>query len=305
MSWSPSAMPDLTGTAAVVTGANSGIGYHTALELARHGADVTLAVRNAEKGGEAADKMRAELGDRGAGERRGARPASARRPSRRSPSGGRRARPAGQQRGVMAPPRYRDDRGRLRAAVRHQPPRPLRADRAAAAACSAAPARGWSRCRPSPTATARERARRQPARGLRAAAHVRQLQAGQPALRGRAPAAGTEAGTNLVSVASHPGVSHTNLVTSEQGLGAIPGIKQVAPLFMRLAFQSAKAGAEPSLLAATADEPFPYTGPQGFQEWRGRAGSAKRGRLARDEDLAAKLWTTSEELTGVTFAWPT
>ena len=29
MSWSPSAMPDLTGTTAVVTGANSGIGYYT------------------------------------------------------------------------------------------------------------------------------------------------------------------------------------------------------------------------------------------------------------------------------------
>ena len=44
MSWSPSDMPDLTGTTAVVTGANSGIGYYTALELARHGADVVVAV---------------------------------------------------------------------------------------------------------------------------------------------------------------------------------------------------------------------------------------------------------------------
>ena len=115
----------------------------------------------------------------------------------------------------------------------------------------------------------------------------------------------TAAGTPLVSVAAHPGVSHTNLVTSPDGLGAIPGVKYVAPLFLRLAFQSAKRGAEPTLLASTADDPFPYTGPQRLRESRGPAGSAKRSRLARDEDLADKLWTTSEELTGVSFAWPT
>ena len=57
-SWSIADIPSLTGTTAVVTGANSGIGWHTAAELARHGADVTLAVRNAEKWEAAATKMR-------------------------------------------------------------------------------------------------------------------------------------------------------------------------------------------------------------------------------------------------------
>ena len=56
--WSPSDIPSLAGTTAVVTGANSGIGWHTAAELARHGADVTLAVRNLEKGEAAAARMR-------------------------------------------------------------------------------------------------------------------------------------------------------------------------------------------------------------------------------------------------------
>ena len=51
-------MPSLLGTTAVVTGGNSGIGYHTALELARHGATVTLAVRTPEKGEAAAVRIR-------------------------------------------------------------------------------------------------------------------------------------------------------------------------------------------------------------------------------------------------------
>ena len=46
-------VPDLSGKLAIVTGANSGLGYVTTRELARHGAHVTMAVRNATKGEEA------------------------------------------------------------------------------------------------------------------------------------------------------------------------------------------------------------------------------------------------------------
>jgi NAD(P)-dependent dehydrogenase (short-subunit alcohol dehydrogenase family) len=59
--WSARDMPALTGRTAVVTGANSGIGFHTARELAAHGADVTLAVRNATKGTEALERILAEV----------------------------------------------------------------------------------------------------------------------------------------------------------------------------------------------------------------------------------------------------
>ena len=111
------------------------------------------------------------------------------------------------------------------------------------------------------------------------------------------------AGAALSATAAHPGVSSTNLVTSEQGLGSIPGVKQVAPLLMKLVFASPRAAAEATLYAATAAEPGSYTGPQGLRESRGKVGPAKLSRLARDEALAGKLWGLSEDLTGVRYEW--
>jgi NAD(P)-dependent dehydrogenase (short-subunit alcohol dehydrogenase family) len=61
--WRAGDIPDLTGRRAIVTGANSGIGYHTALELARHGAYVLLACRGAERGAAAVRRIRAEVPD--------------------------------------------------------------------------------------------------------------------------------------------------------------------------------------------------------------------------------------------------
>ena len=49
-SWNTEHVPDQTGRAAVVTGANSGLGYHTAKALAGKGARVIMACRNLEKG---------------------------------------------------------------------------------------------------------------------------------------------------------------------------------------------------------------------------------------------------------------
>jgi retinol dehydrogenase-14 len=51
---------DLTGQKAIVTGANSGIGYEISLALARQGAKVTMACRNPTKCGNAAERIRAD-----------------------------------------------------------------------------------------------------------------------------------------------------------------------------------------------------------------------------------------------------
>ncbi|NUR26853.1 MAG: SDR family NAD(P)-dependent oxidoreductase [Catenulispora sp.] len=55
--WTPEEMPDLTGRVAMVTGASSGIGFQTALELARHGARTLLAVRDPDRGQSALERI--------------------------------------------------------------------------------------------------------------------------------------------------------------------------------------------------------------------------------------------------------
>ena len=55
--WTAADIPDQTGRVAVITGANTGLGYETAAALAAHGAHVVLAVRNLDKGKDAISRI--------------------------------------------------------------------------------------------------------------------------------------------------------------------------------------------------------------------------------------------------------
>jgi len=300
-------MPSLIGTTAVVTGANSGIGWHTALELARHGAAVTLAVRTVDKGEQAAARIR-EVLDEAAGSAvvRVARLDLGSLTSVREFAEAWQG-PLGllvNNAGLMTPPRRREteDGFELQFGTNHLGHFAL-TGRLLPALLAAPSARVVT-----VSSIAHHRGRANVLDGNPAEGYSPQATYGNSKLANvlfaqELQRRATVAGVSLTSTAAHPGVSHTGLVTSEQGLGSIPGIKQLAPLFMKVVFQSARAGAEPTLYAAIEAAPGSYTGPQGLRETRGAVGPAKLSRQARDEALAGKLWGLSEELTGVGFDW--
>ena len=63
MSWGVADIPDQSGRAAVVTGANGGLGLATARALAGAGANVVIAARNQERAAEAKERIRAAQSD--------------------------------------------------------------------------------------------------------------------------------------------------------------------------------------------------------------------------------------------------
>ncbi|WP_129139358.1 oxidoreductase [Modicisalibacter coralii] len=108
-------------------------------------------------------------------------------------------------------------------------------------------------------------------------------------------------GWGLLSVAAHPGLSRTALF--EHGVESRALVGSLFRLVMPLISQSAADGARPVLHAATADDvrPGDYFGPAGPGEMRGAAKRARATAAARDPALAERLWGVSCEATGATW----
>ena len=314
----PGDLPDLSGTTAVVTGANSGIGFETARALASHGARVTLACRNVPAAERAAERIRNS--HKGIDFRRvPARSGSARGVDVRvaeldlsSLSSVRRFADAWEgpldllvnNAGVMTPRTWKGtpDGFELQFGTNHLGHFVLTGLLLPALKRATSPrvVTVSSLAHHSGRADVLDRNPPQGYRPERAYGNSKlaNLLFGAE-LHRRALAHGSA----LTSTMAHPGVSATGLMVDREGLGSNPVIRVVAPWVMPALFQSAAAGAKPILYAATGAPPGSYSGPRWLRESRGPVGPARLSILAQDPTLASRLWQVSQDVTGVEYHW--
>lgn len=297
MAWTAADLTDLTGTTAIVTGANNGIGFHTARELASHGADVVLACRNVAAGEEAAAKIsgRTRVEQLDLASQASIADFAARWDGRLDL--------LINNAGVMQPPTYRttEDGHELMFGTNHLGHYALTARLLPALQLSTAP-------RVVTVASIAHHGGDEhvvdgnPAQSYKPGRDYAQSKLANVLFALELHRRTQASGSNLVSVAAHPGVSATHLVASPDGMGANRLIRTFAVPLLPLVFQSAERGADPSLFAATVAEPGSYTGPQRLHESRGPIGPAKLSPYAQDPELAKRLWSRTEELTGLSLA---
>ncbi|MFJ8537651.1 oxidoreductase [Streptomyces sp. NPDC093591] len=109
-------------------------------------------------------------------------------------------------------------------------------------------------------------------------------------------------GTDVVAAAAHPGYADTNLQTAGPRMEG----RRVSEWFVRIGnrvlAQPVEAGALPVLYAATAPavRPDSFTGPS-LAGWRGSPAPAWRASWTLDDRAGERLWEESERLTGVTY----
>jgi NAD(P)-dependent dehydrogenase (short-subunit alcohol dehydrogenase family) len=307
MAQSVISIPNLAGKSAIVTGANSGIGYHTALELARAGAGVILACRNEAKADEAKRRILAEI------------PGSTVSVSLLDLADLKSIRKFAEDflksdnpldllinnAGVMAPPNRLEtsDGFELQFGTNHLGhfaltglllPALLKCPTARVVNVSSnahklgtidmndlqskksySPRGAYANSKFANILFTLELQRRLTAKGL------------------------TE-----LSLAAHPGWSATSLqATTAAFEGATATARIIEWLTPRLA-QADWRGALPTLYAAVMPdvEGGSYYGPDGLGEWYGNPIRVQPKASARSKELAAKLWQASETLTGVTYA---
>lgn len=109
------------------------------------------------------------------------------------------------------------------------------------------------------------------------------------------------AGSPVLSVLAHPGLTRTNLTPRAwEHRGRLGRVFASAGLLMT---QSVEQGAQPQLTAATAPgvRGGQFFGPGGLAETRGRVTEARLSREAGDPAVGKRLWAAAEELTGVSY----
>ncbi|MCB0651461.1 MAG: SDR family NAD(P)-dependent oxidoreductase [Saprospiraceae bacterium] len=105
-------------------------------------------------------------------------------------------------------------------------------------------------------------------------------------------------GSKVISVASHPGVSNTNLSQY-----APAWFKVIGSLLLPFFMHAPEKAALPSLYAALGEDVKggDYFGPTGFREMKGAPGKVSSSTYSSDKDIAKRLWDVSQELTGIKY----
>ncbi|WP_142781887.1 oxidoreductase [Agrobacterium sp. T29] len=108
------------------------------------------------------------------------------------------------------------------------------------------------------------------------------------------------AGWGITSIGTHPGISRTDLLRNAPGPNSVQGLMRSLLWFL---FQPAAQGALPTLFAATSPEARggAYYGPDKMGEMRGYPDYAKPPERSLEVHVANRLWEVSETLTGVEF----
>lgn len=297
--WTTAAIPDQTGRTAVITGANTGLGFETAAALAAKGANVVLTVRNLDKGKDAADRITKrhpgasvtlQEGDLASLE-------SIRAAAAQLRSNHNSIDLLINNAGVMFTPKSTTKDGfELQFGTNHLGHFALT---------------GLLLDRLLPTPGSRVVTVSSVGHRIRAAIHFDDLQWERS--YSRVGAYGQSKLANLlftyelqrrlaprgttIAAAAHPGGSNTELMRN------MPAALRVATAAMAPLFQGADMGALPTLRAATDPDVLggQYFGPDGFGQMRGYPKVVSSSDQSHDESLQRRLWEVSEKLTGVVY----
>ena len=111
----------------------------------------------------------------------------------------------------------------------------------------------------------------------------------------------TAAGSPVSSVACHPGVSQSELFSRQLRERRLGVLVPVAKALSRVALQSSEAGALPTLRALDHSTPSgAFVGPSAFGQFRGKPELLEVYRSGSDPATAARLWQLTEEILDTT-----
>lgn len=110
-------------------------------------------------------------------------------------------------------------------------------------------------------------------------------------------------GTARSALCAHPGYAVDPLTPQRDGLAEVSPISRALAAPTRVLVQGKDAGALPVVHAAMSAEATggDYWGPGGLLEFRGAPARVRASDLVRSPQLGAALWTAAERLTGVRF----